>query len=86
MRFIHLFEGRKSVLSRRLRSCRSDVQAPPCAIPPSRQGRKAITTWQEEAAVRQVKAIALEQGCTQQHALAEALNLLFAKHGKATIA
>jgi hypothetical protein len=85
MRFIHWFEGRNSISSRRS-SRGSGVQAPPCAIPPSRQGRKAITTWQEEAAVRQVKAIALEQGWTQQHAFAEALNLLFEKHGKATIA
>jgi hypothetical protein len=55
-------------------------------IPPSRRSRKALTTWQVDVAVRQLKTIALEQGWTQQRALAEALNLLFAKHGKATIA
>jgi hypothetical protein len=87
MRFIHWFEGRNSVSSRRLRSSRRfGVEAPPCAIPPSRQGRKAITSWQEEAAIRQLKTIALEQGWTQQRALAEALNLLFAKLDKPTIA
>jgi hypothetical protein len=87
MRIMHWFEGRNSVSSRRLRSSpRSGVQAPPCAIPPSRQGRKAITTWQEEAAIRQLKALALEQGWTQQRAVAEALNLLFGKLGKPTIA
>jgi hypothetical protein len=70
-------EGRNSVASERLRTT--------YAIPPSRRGRRAITTWQKEAAIWQLKAIALEQGWTQEHAFAEALNLLFAKHGKATI-
>lgn len=55
-------------------------------IPPSRRNRKALTTWQDDVAVQQLKSVALEQGWTQQRALAEALNLLFAKHGKATIA
>jgi hypothetical protein len=55
-------------------------------IPPSRRNRKALTTWQDDVAVQQLKAIAVEQGWTQQRTLAEAMNLLFAKYGKATIA
>jgi hypothetical protein len=55
-------------------------------IPPSRQNRKALTTWQDAIALKQLKAIANEQGVSQQKVIAEALNLLFAKHGKSAIA
>jgi hypothetical protein len=55
-------------------------------IPPSRQNRKALTTWQDAIALKQLKVIADEQGISQQKAIAEALNLLFAKHGKPAIA
>jgi hypothetical protein len=55
-------------------------------IPPSRRSKKALTTWQDAAALKQLKQLADEQGISQQRALAEALNLLFAKHGKPPIA
>lgn len=54
--------------------------------PPSRKTRKPITVWQDELAVRQLKALALERGVPQQKIVAEALNLLFAKYGKPPVA
>ena len=87
MRITQWLERRNSVPPARSKSSRlAGFETPACAIPPSRQGRKAITTWQEEEAVRQLKVIALDQGWTQQRAFAEALNLLFAKLDKPTIA
>jgi hypothetical protein len=76
------------VLSKWARTPRHTASTPSGTypVPPSRRSRKALTTWQDDVAVRQLKTIALEQGWTQQRALAEALNLLFAKHGKSTIA
>jgi hypothetical protein len=52
----------------------------------SRQNRKALTTWQDAIALKQLKAIADEQGVRQQKAIAEALNLLFTKHSRPAIA
>jgi len=56
------------------------------AIPPSRRTKKAVTTWQDAVAVQQLKDISHERGVSQQKLIAEALNLLFTKHGKPTIA
>jgi hypothetical protein len=42
--------------------------------------------WGDPAIRRQLKMLAAETGRTQQHLLAEALNLLFAQHGKPPIA
>ena len=87
MRITQWLKGRNSVSPARSKSSRlAGFETPAYAIPPSRQGRRAVTTWQAEAAVRQLKALALEQGWTQQRAVAEALNLLFVRCGKPTIA
>jgi hypothetical protein len=56
------------------------------AIPPSRRVKKAVTTWQDTTAVQQLKDLAHERGVSQQKLIAEALNLLFAKYSKPTIA
>ena len=55
-------------------------------IPPSRQRRKAVTTWQDELALKQLKDLANEKGKNEQALLAEALNLLFVRHEKPPIA
>jgi hypothetical protein len=56
------------------------------ALPPSRQGKKAITGYFDPAVSRQLKQIMLDQDTTMQALLAEALNDFFRKHGKKPIA
>ena len=55
-------------------------------VAPSRERRKPLTTWQDEAAIKELRTLSLETGKKQQALVAEALNLLFAKHGKRTVA
>jgi hypothetical protein len=55
-------------------------------VPPSRKNRKSFTTWQDETALKELRNLAHEKGRSQQQLIAEALNLLFAKHGKRTVA
>ena len=86
MKIMDVLERRRAAKALRLLSVNSRLDALSRKLPPSRHGRRAITAWQEEAAVQQLKAIAFEQNWTQQRAVAEALNLLFAKHGKPTVA
>jgi hypothetical protein len=45
-----------------------------------------LSSYQAPEAVRQLKTLAAEQGSTIQALTAEALNLVFAKYGKPTIA
>ena len=53
---------------------------------PSRVGKKTIAGHFDPAAARQLKALAVDQDRTVQALLGEALNDLFAKHGKPPIA
>jgi hypothetical protein len=55
-------------------------------VAPSRERRKPLTTWQDEDAIKELRTLSLETGKKQQALVAEALNLLFAKHGKRTVA
>ena len=55
-------------------------------VPPSRQGKKAITGFFDPAVSRQLKQLALEEDTTVQALLAEALNKLFEEYGKKPIA
>jgi hypothetical protein len=55
-------------------------------IPPSRQGKKAITGHFDPAVSRQLKQIALDNGTSIQALLAEAMNDLFIKHKRNPIA
>jgi hypothetical protein len=55
-------------------------------VAPSRERRKPLTTWQDEAAIKELRTLSLETSKKQQALVAEALNLLFAKHGKRTVA
>jgi hypothetical protein len=56
------------------------------AVPPSREGKRAITMHQPDAVRRQLKLMAAEQDRTVDDLCSEALNLLFAKHRKPQIA
>jgi hypothetical protein len=56
------------------------------AVPPSRANRKALTTWQDAAALKQLKHLANDLGVSQQALVAEGINLVLAKHGKPTVA
>ncbi len=55
-------------------------------MPPSRQGKKALTTWHNPAVIQQIKMIAAEENKTVQELVAEGLNLMFSKHGRKQIA
>jgi shikimate kinase len=56
------------------------------AVPPSRQGKKAITGFFDPAVSRQLKQLALDDDKTIQILLAEALNDLFVKYNQKPIA
>ena len=55
-------------------------------VPPSRKNRKSITTWQDETALKQLRAISHETGISQQVLIAEGLNYVLTKHRKRTVA
>jgi hypothetical protein len=56
------------------------------AVKPSRIGRVQFSSYHAPEAGRQLKIPAAEQGSTIQALTAEALNMLFAKYGKQTVA
>lgn len=56
------------------------------SVPPSRQGKKAITGHFDPAVSRQLKQIALDHGTTVQALLAEGMNDLFIKYKRNPIA
>ena len=55
-------------------------------VPPSRRTRKSFTTWQDEAALKQLKQLAAALGISQQALIAEGINHVLAKYGKPTVA
>jgi hypothetical protein len=55
-------------------------------VPPSRKNRKALTTWQDQAAIKQLRHLANELGVSQQALIAEGINLVLAKYAKPTVA
>jgi hypothetical protein len=74
----------------RLNPMRRTPQAarPAAAYPvaPSRANRKALTTWQDEAALKQLRHLANDLGLSQQALVAEGINHVLAKYGKPTVA
>ena len=48
--------------------------------------RKALTTWQDAAAPKQLKHLANDLGTSQQALIAEGINHVLAKYGKPTVA
>jgi hypothetical protein len=55
-------------------------------IPPSREHRKALTTWQDSVALRHLKEISVATGFSQQALIAEGINHVLAKYGKPSVA
>lgn len=55
-------------------------------IAPARQGKKALSAYFDPAVIDALKIMAIEQGSSVQALATEALNDLFAKHGKPPIA
>lgn len=53
---------------------------------PSRVDRVQLSSWQVPDAVRQLRILAAEEGTSMQALVADALNLLFSKHGKSRVA
>jgi hypothetical protein len=52
----------------------------------TRKDQKQIVTWHNKAVRNALKQLAMEQETTIQKLVAEALNMLFIKHGKGPIA
>ena len=59
---------------------------PGTAMPPSRQGKRAVCGFFDPAVSRQLKQIALDEDASVQALLTEALNELFTKRGRPPIA
>jgi hypothetical protein len=55
-------------------------------VAPSRKNRRSITTWQDAAALKELRAIAGETGISQQALLAEGINYVLAKYRKRSVA
>ena len=55
-------------------------------LPPSRRGKKRLEVWVSPEARKQLKLIAVEEDKSQDRVMADALNMLFAKHGIPPIA
>jgi hypothetical protein len=58
----------------------------PYVRPPSRAHRAPLTTWQDAAAIKALKHLAVEEGCTVQALVAEGINMLLEKRGRPTVA
>ena len=63
-----------------------EAQGPRSQVPPSRAGQKPITAFFPEPVRIQLKMMAAEQRRSMESMIGEALNDLFAKHGKPEIA
>lgn len=62
----------------------TDAEKP--KLPPSRQGKRAVTLWLEPNVVRQLNIIAAETDRTREDLFRDVLNALFELHGKPQIA
>lgn len=67
-------------------SAQPEVETKNSSLPPSRQGKKAITGYFDVAVSRQLKQLALDRDTTVQALLSEGLNELFIKYGRNPIA
>lgn len=56
------------------------------ALPPSRQGKKALTSYFDPEVIKQLKVLAVAEDKTMQALMSEAINELFKKYGKPHIA
>lgn len=55
-------------------------------LPPSRQGKKALTGYFDPEVIKQLKVLAAAEDKTMQSLMAEAINELFKKYGRPHIA
>ena len=55
-------------------------------VAPSRKNRKSMTTWQDEAALKELRAVSTETGISQQVLIAEGLNYVLTKYRKRSVA
>jgi hypothetical protein len=62
------------------------VRKPPTGQQPGRVGKKPLIGYFSPECMKQFKQITLDRDTTQQDLLAEALNDLFQKYGKPTLA
>jgi hypothetical protein len=58
----------------------------PYPTPPSRKNRRVLTTWQDDAALKQLKMLAVELEVSQQSLVAEGLNYVLSKYGRPSAA
>jgi len=58
----------------------------PYPTPPSRKNRRVLTTWQDDAALKQLKMLAVELEVSQQSLVAEGLNYVLNKYGRPSVA
>lgn len=79
-------EEPRSPTARRSAEAREGDTPPKAKAPKSRATRVILGSYQTAEAVKQTKLLAIENDTTMQALLAEALNLLFQKYGKPTIA
>jgi|SRR5258707_9200722 hypothetical protein len=63
-----------------------DASSAGSLLQPSRRGKVAITHWVDPAVRKQVAQLALDHDKSQAELVSEALNLLFEKYGKSSIA
>jgi hypothetical protein len=63
-----------------------DASSAGSPLQPSRRGKVAITHWVDPAVRKQVAQLALDHDKSQAELVSEALNLLFEKYGKSSIA
>jgi Ribbon-helix-helix domain len=82
--------NREGILGALTRFGRGKV-APPVVgdkgyVPPSRKNRKSMTTWQDEAVLKELKDISHERGIPQQVLIAEGLNYVLTKYRRRTVA
>ena len=61
-------------------------KAPAPSAQPGRAGQEQVLGWFSKECKKQLKGMGVEQDKTQQALIAEALNDLFVKHGKPTLA
>ena len=67
-------------------SAAAEAAAGPRYVAPARRGKKAVSGHFDPAVQKQLNQIALDEDSSVQALLREALNDLFAKRGKPTIA
>jgi Antitoxin-like ribbon-helix-helix len=58
----------------------------PYPTPPSRKNRRVLTTWQDDASLKQLKMLAVELEVSQQSLVAEGLNYVLNKYGRPSVA